>query len=368
MSPDSPFARTYGFLNSVSGAIADAQGQEGRDQADQTRAGAESRKGRNGPVRLRFHARPGGRGGGGGVAGTAPAAAATGPSRTARRTYRRRARWPSSTPPSCSSSTPRPDEYYFATNGSYPFRVSPTTSAQTSPPPPPSIAAPSRTANGYVSAGSTAMTSWGAVTTFPPPRPTTRRARRFRWAVRRRNAAPPRQVKHASADRDAGEVLSLSLIASWKGTPPIVQRLGKGTEVMTKHLRTLGYVAVLMACFWASQVYAADVGGRVAPATAPPSRSCFSPPPRHSRPITSIPPGNSPLATQTEPINRHSTTRRGPASACRIRGTRPDSYGRVHQPQRRRPGRTKRASAGIASASSCPPARTARRSSSNSTD
>ena len=73
-----------------------------------------------------------------------------------------------------------------------------------------------------------------------------------------------------------------------------------------------------------------------------------------------------PSATRPAPINRPSTIRRGPTSAFRIRGTRPIPIAPTSAIAAATAAK-KTASAGTANTSSCPPAPTAARSSSNST-
>jgi len=135
--PDGPFARTDGFINSISGAIAEAQGPNLADNIKliTLQAGQNPGKVEMGNYVFDFTP-PAGRGGGGGAAGRAGrgpragrgAGGATPPEDTA-------------TPaaPSAGSALllpflnnpfvliihTAPDVYYFATNGNYPFIVSP---------------------------------------------------------------------------------------------------------------------------------------------------------------------------------------------------------------------------------------------------
>ena len=136
LSPDSPFARSYGFISSVSGAIADAQGKKDAIKLIKLEPGQNPGKIEMG--RYLFDFTPvGGRRGGGGeaapnaattpVAGTAPAAT-TVPTATAAAGGGGHGGAVSlsflDTPFVLIINT-APDEYYFAANGSFPFRVSP---------------------------------------------------------------------------------------------------------------------------------------------------------------------------------------------------------------------------------------------------
>jgi hypothetical protein len=127
LNPESGFARTYGFINSLSGAIAQAQGQPDAIKLINLEAGQNPGKIEMGNYAFDFTPPPGrgrgrGRGFGGRGAATAPAAAAEGGGGGGR----------GNAPPLALLNSPflliihaSPDEYYFATNGTYDFRVSP---------------------------------------------------------------------------------------------------------------------------------------------------------------------------------------------------------------------------------------------------
>ena len=124
LNPESGFARTYGFINSISGAIAEAQGKPDAIKLINLEAGQDPGKVEMGNYAFDFTPPPGrgrGRGFGGRGAATAPAKApeAAGGGR-------------GNGPPLSFLSTSflliintSPDDYYFATNGNYAFRVSP---------------------------------------------------------------------------------------------------------------------------------------------------------------------------------------------------------------------------------------------------
>jgi hypothetical protein len=128
LSPESPFARSYGFISAVSGALADAQGHKDAVKLIKLEPGENPGKVEMGryifdftPVAGRG---PGGGGGGRAARTAAPAAASAAPSGEGG------SRAPAV--PLAFLDTPfvviintAPDEYYFATNGSFPFRVSP---------------------------------------------------------------------------------------------------------------------------------------------------------------------------------------------------------------------------------------------------
>jgi len=115
LSPDSAFARSYGFMSSISGAIADAQGQQDAIKLINIEPGQNPGKVEMGRYIFDFTPVPGRRGGGGAAA--APAAEAAAESDPGLLSFL-------DTPFVLIINT-APDEYYFATNGSYPFRVSP---------------------------------------------------------------------------------------------------------------------------------------------------------------------------------------------------------------------------------------------------
>ena len=176
LSPDSPFARSYGFISSVSGAIAEAQGRQ--DAIKLIKLGPARTLEKSKWADTSLISPP--------LAANALAVAKPLPMRRPRRPRQpqraavagaARCRCLSSTPPSCSSSTPRRTSITLPPTARSRSASRPTTSpVQTSLPPPPLIAGRSRMACGSPSAGSTAMTSCGAVTTSPPPPPTTRTA------------------------------------------------------------------------------------------------------------------------------------------------------------------------------------------------
>ena len=127
LSPDSPFARSYGFLNSVSGALADAQGKKDAVKLIKLEPGQNPGKVEMGRYVFDFTPVGGQRGGGGGGGGAPAAPAAAAAPAAERPAGGGRGSTPLSfldTPFLVSINT-APDEYYFATNGSYPFRVSP---------------------------------------------------------------------------------------------------------------------------------------------------------------------------------------------------------------------------------------------------
>ncbi len=118
LSPDSPFARTYGFVSSLSGAIAEAQGKKDAIKLVTFNQGQTPGKIEMGNYTFDFTPAAGrGRGGaarGGSAAATAPASRpAAGPAALAFLDN-----------PFVLIINTAPDEYYFATNGNYPFRVS----------------------------------------------------------------------------------------------------------------------------------------------------------------------------------------------------------------------------------------------------
>jgi hypothetical protein len=127
LSPASPFARAYGFIGSLSGAIAQAQNRPDAIKLITLEPGENPGKVELGRYVFDFTPAPGGRRGAGeGVAGggTAPAAA---PSGEAAPAPGGRGGGPLSFlgAPFVLIINTAPDEYYFASNGSFPFRVSP---------------------------------------------------------------------------------------------------------------------------------------------------------------------------------------------------------------------------------------------------
>jgi hypothetical protein len=127
LSPDNPFARSYGFLNSVSGAIADAQGKQDAIKLIKLQPGENPGKVEMGryvfdftPVGGRGQGGEGGQAQAGRGAGQPAAPAAPAPADGGRG---------ASTPlafldqPFVVIFNTGPDEYYFASNRSFPFRV-----------------------------------------------------------------------------------------------------------------------------------------------------------------------------------------------------------------------------------------------------
>jgi hypothetical protein len=134
LSPDSPFARAYGLMNSLSGALAEAQGRPGALKLITLQPGQNPGTVDLGDVAFDFTPPPGRRGGGGGAGppgrGRGPA---TAPAQTA----------PAAAPggggpgggPGGGGGLPfldapfvlivrtAPNEFYFATNGNFPFQV-----------------------------------------------------------------------------------------------------------------------------------------------------------------------------------------------------------------------------------------------------
>ena len=143
LSPDSAFARAYGFINSVSGAIAEAQNRKDAIKLITLEPGQNPGKVEMGRYVFDFTPPPVQRRAGEGAAGVAPAVApvagaakasavaaapATAPAAQAAAAGGRR---DASVGLSFLNSpfvliiNTGPDEYYFASNGSYPFQVSP---------------------------------------------------------------------------------------------------------------------------------------------------------------------------------------------------------------------------------------------------
>jgi hypothetical protein len=119
LSSDSVFATSYGFINSVSGAIAEAQGKKDALKLIELAPGQNPGKVEMGNYTFDFTAAPSRRGGGGPAQATAAAtqAAPAADGRAARGlSFLDR--------PFVLIINTAPDEYYFATNGNYPFRVS----------------------------------------------------------------------------------------------------------------------------------------------------------------------------------------------------------------------------------------------------
>ena len=127
LSPASPFARTYGFIGSLSGAIAQAQNRPDAIKLITLEPGQNPGKVELGRYVFDFTPAPGGRRGGeeaGPGGGSAPAAA---PSGEAPAAPGARGGGPLSFlgAPFVLIINTAPDEYYFASNGSFPFRVAP---------------------------------------------------------------------------------------------------------------------------------------------------------------------------------------------------------------------------------------------------
>jgi hypothetical protein len=142
LSPDSAFARAYGFINSVSGAIAEAQNRPNAIKLIALEPGQNPGKVEMGRYIFDFTPPPGSgrRGEGGGApviapVGGVPAASAASPAPAAAPAPQmaggRGGRGGAGAGLSFLSSpfiliiNTGPDEYYFASNGSYPFQVSP---------------------------------------------------------------------------------------------------------------------------------------------------------------------------------------------------------------------------------------------------
>jgi len=123
LSPESGFARTYGFVDSISGAIAEAQGKPDSIKLITLEGGRNPGKVEMGNYVFDFTPAPGRRGGGGGAGGGGGigAAAAT---QSAAQGFGAAA-VPFLDAPFLLILNTAPNEYYFATNGNYPFIVSP---------------------------------------------------------------------------------------------------------------------------------------------------------------------------------------------------------------------------------------------------
>jgi hypothetical protein len=112
--PDGTFARTFTLVSSLSGAIAEAQGKKDAIKVIELAPGQNPGKVEMGNYTFDFTAAPGRRGGAGrGPATTAAPAPAggVGPASFVDGSY-------------VLIINTAPDEYYFATNGNYPFQVS----------------------------------------------------------------------------------------------------------------------------------------------------------------------------------------------------------------------------------------------------
>jgi hypothetical protein len=131
LNPNSPFARAYGFINSVSGAIAEAQNRPDAIQLIPLESGQNPGKVVVGRYVFDFTpaegGRPGGGGGGGAGAGGGPPSIAPAAEPDPAPAPGSRGGGPLSflSAPFVLIIHTGPDEYYFASNGSFPFRVSP---------------------------------------------------------------------------------------------------------------------------------------------------------------------------------------------------------------------------------------------------
>jgi len=126
LSPESSFARSYGFIHSVSGAIADAQGKKDAVKLITLEPGQNPGKVEMG--RYVFDFTPvGGRGAGGGEGAARGGRGASAPAPAAEGAGGRGAATPLAflDAPFVLIVNTAPDEYYFATNGSYSLRASP---------------------------------------------------------------------------------------------------------------------------------------------------------------------------------------------------------------------------------------------------
>lgn len=124
LSPDSPFARTYGLVGGLSGAIAEAQGKKDAIRLITLAPDENPGKVEMGDFVFDFTPAPGPRRGGGGPASAG--AAATAADTVSRPGYAAGA-IPFMDAPFVLIVQTAPTEYYFATYGSYPLRVSPKT-------------------------------------------------------------------------------------------------------------------------------------------------------------------------------------------------------------------------------------------------
>ncbi len=123
LSPDSPFARSYGFISSVSGALADAQGRPDAIKLIPLEPGQNPGKVELGRYSFDFTPVAGRSAGGGGGAARGTRGSSTAPAAEGARSGAGTLSFLDS--PFVLIVNTAPDEYYFATNGSYPFRVSP---------------------------------------------------------------------------------------------------------------------------------------------------------------------------------------------------------------------------------------------------
>jgi hypothetical protein len=127
LNPESGFARSYGFINSISGAIAEAQGKKDAIKLIQLEAGANPGKVEMGGYSFDFTPAPGrgNRGGGAGRGGRGAASAPAAEQENQAGGGRGNAGpLPFLDTPFLAIINTNPDEYYFATNGSFAFRPS----------------------------------------------------------------------------------------------------------------------------------------------------------------------------------------------------------------------------------------------------
>jgi len=122
LSPDSEFARTYGFISSISGAIAEAQGKKDAIKLIELTPGQNPGQVEMGDYVFDFTPAPNRRRGGGGEGGPARA---TPEAPTASRADARSLAFLDA--PFLLIIHIAPKEFYFATNGNYAFQVSPKT-------------------------------------------------------------------------------------------------------------------------------------------------------------------------------------------------------------------------------------------------
>jgi hypothetical protein len=121
LSPGSAFSRSYAFINSISGAIADAQGKSDSIKLITLQPGQNPGKVEMGKYVFDFTPAPNARGGRGGATPSPQSTATPGADRLL---------LPFLSSPFILILNTAPDEYYFATNGNYPFIVSPKSAAE----------------------------------------------------------------------------------------------------------------------------------------------------------------------------------------------------------------------------------------------
>ncbi len=135
--PESAWGRTYGFINSISGALAEAQGKKGAIKLIELTPGKTPGKVEMGDYVLDFTPVPGSRSGTGRATTAAAASRPAGGGGAEALAFLDN--------PFVLIINTAPDEYYFATNDIFPFRVSPKI--------PGKIAAPATIDRGYFSNG-----------------------------------------------------------------------------------------------------------------------------------------------------------------------------------------------------------------------